>query len=72
MQVVLHAYKIYSKEAPVTYKLWYKLIDHDKSKLETFIPLQACVIKQEVRCVHHTPFMHALRMRFSTRAGRAG
>ena len=26
MQVVLHAYKIYGKEAPITYELWYKLI----------------------------------------------
>ena len=28
MQVVLHAYKIYGKEVPVTYELWYKLIQY--------------------------------------------
>ena len=28
MLVVLHAYKIYGKEAPITYELWYKLIQY--------------------------------------------
>ena len=28
MQVVLHAYKIYDKEVPITYELWYKLIQY--------------------------------------------
>ena len=28
MQVVLHAYKTYGKEAPITYELWYKLIQY--------------------------------------------
>ena len=28
MLVVLHAYKIYDKEALVTYELWYKLIQY--------------------------------------------
>ena len=28
MQMVLHAYKIYGKEAPVIYELWYKLIQY--------------------------------------------
>ena len=28
MHVVLHAYKIYDEEVPLTYKLWYKLIQY--------------------------------------------